>query len=85
MRTFEARVVKGRLVVDEPSPYPNGTTVRLVAVDESVTEEDLLKELGRDGLAALKASLKRSHADYKAGRTHALEDVVRDRSRRRTR
>jgi hypothetical protein len=81
MKTFEARVVKGRLVVDEPSPYPDGTKVRLVAVDETVTESDLLNELGEDGLAALKESLKRSKADIKAGRTHSLEEVIRERRR----
>lgn len=81
MKTFEARVVKGKLVIDQPSPYPEGAIVRLMVADEPVTEADLVQEMGEEGLAALKASLKRSQADEKAGRTHSLEEVVRERRR----
>lgn len=81
MKTFEARVVKGRLKLDEPSLYPEGSVVRLLVLDETVTEQMLTEEIGEDGLAALKKSLKRSDADFKAGRTHALEEVIRGRRR----
>jgi hypothetical protein len=83
VKTFEARVVKGRLVVDEPSPYPDGTKVRLVAVDDRVAEAELIEELGKEGLAELKASLKRSRADFKARRSVSLERVARERRRAR--
>jgi hypothetical protein len=39
MKTFEARVVKGRLVIDAPSPYPEGAQVRLVAASDPEGEE----------------------------------------------
>jgi hypothetical protein len=81
VKTFEARVVNGKLVIDQPSPYPEGTVVHLMVTDEPVTEADLLEEMGEEGFAAFKASLKRSKADVDTGRTYSLEEVVKGRRR----
>jgi hypothetical protein len=75
VKTFEARVVKGRLVLDEPSSLPEGTTVRLVAADEEF-EFDLEDEMDAEERAELNASLKRGMADVRAGRTRPAREVI---------
>jgi hypothetical protein len=73
MKTFEARVVKGRLVIDAPSPYPDGTVIRLVVAAEQPAVD---LDMDAEERAALRASLKRGKADAKAGRVTPAEKVI---------
>jgi hypothetical protein len=67
-----ARVKNGRLVLDEPTDLPDGTTIELY--DASDLPED---ELGDEELARLDEAVERSHADIKAGRTVSPENLIR--------
>ncbi|MCC7386206.1 MAG: hypothetical protein IT384_30465 [Deltaproteobacteria bacterium] len=73
MKTFEARVVKGKLVIDQPSPYPDGTIVRLLVADLDDDGED---ELDDEERAALHAALDKSWKSAKAGHTVPAEKVL---------
>jgi hypothetical protein len=72
-KTFQARVVKGRLLLDAPSRLPEGTVVRL-RVAESEGDGD---ELDKKERAALHAALKRSWKSAKAGRLVPADRVLR--------
>lgn len=56
-----ATVKDGRYVIEEPAELPEGTTVELVVVEESLDEMD------RDERAALLASLDRGIAELRSG------------------
>jgi hypothetical protein len=72
--------VDGKLVIDEPSPYPEGTVVRLLVADLGGEEEGELDDEERE---ALDAALRKSWASAKAGRLVPAEKVLaRLRSRR---
>ncbi len=65
--TIKARVLAGRLVVDEPTDLPDGTELDLLPLDPG----DWLDE---DDRAALHKALRESNADVAAGRlTDAYE------------
>lgn len=66
---IKARVVGGRLVVDEPTNLPDGTEVDLVSVDPGVW----LPEAER---AALHAALLESDSDVAAGRLVDADEIL---------
>lgn len=70
MSDFKARVVKGRLVLDEATDLPEGTEVPLVLGDDW----DALDDADR---AALEAAIGRSEAQAKAGQVIPVEDLLR--------
>jgi len=59
--TLKARVLAGRLVLDEPTELPDGSEVELVLADDG-------DELDEDDRARLHASLRRSADQFRAGR-----------------
>lgn len=59
---LKARVVNGRLVLDEPTDLPEGSEVSLAIVDDA-------DELDDEERAALHASLERGMDDLEAGRS----------------
>jgi hypothetical protein len=67
--TIKARVLAGRLVVDEPTNLPEGTEVELLPLDPG----DWLSEEDRQ---ALHAALARSDADVRAGRLVDAAEVL---------
>lgn len=67
--TITARVRDGRLVVDEPTDLPEGTAVRLLAVDPG-------DDMDAAERAALHEALARSESDVEAGRLVAAADVL---------
>lgn len=67
--TITARVRDGRLIVDEPTDLPEGTEVRLLALDPDDSMDDAER-------AALHQALVRSQADVDAGRLVDAADVL---------
>ena len=71
MGKLKAVVRNGRVAVDEPVDYPEGTVLDL----EISEPED---ELDAEELARLDAALERLRADIAAGRTISAEDLIRE-------
>jgi hypothetical protein len=69
MKTLMARVLDGRLVLDEPSDLPEGTEVELTVADSS---EELDPEEG----AALHVALRDSWASARRGETRPAEELL---------
>ena len=69
--TIKARVLGGRLLVDEPTELPEGTELELLALDPG----DWLDEAGR---AELHQALRESDTDVTAGRLIDASEVLRD-------
>ena len=69
--TLKARVLKGRLIVDEPSDLPEGTEIELLPLDPG----DWLSEEDR---SALHRALAASEADIKDGRIIDVKEVLRE-------
>lgn len=69
MKALQARVVNGRFVIDEPSPYPDGTVVELVVADQG-------DELDQDERAELHAAIDKSWANAKAGVVRPAEELI---------
>jgi hypothetical protein len=67
--TIKARVLAGRLVVDEPTNLPEGTVVELLPLDPG----DWLSEEDRK---ALHAALARSEEDVQAGRLVDAAEIL---------
>lgn len=67
---LHARVLDGRLVLDEPVDLPDGTEVELVPADDG----DDLDDADR---ARLHASLKRSAEQFARGEGIPAEDALR--------
>ena len=67
--TIKARVLAGRLIVDEPTNLPEGTEVELLPLDPG----DWLDEKDRK---ALHAALARSEADVQAGRVVDAAEIL---------
>jgi hypothetical protein len=61
--------VNGRFVIDEPSPFPDGTVLELVVADEP-------DQLDDEERAALHAALDKSWASVKEGRARPAEELV---------
>lgn len=69
MRTFTARIVNGRLVVDEPCELPEGTVLHLVA-----DEDD---ELDPEERAERDAAIERAWTAVEAGeRGRPIEELL---------
>ena len=69
--TLKARVLGGRLVVDEVTDLPEGTEVQLLPLDPG----DWLDDADR---AALHDALRESDADIAAGRFVEAEQILRE-------
>jgi hypothetical protein len=73
MASYRARVINGRLQLDEPTDLPEGEVVELFT-DELGDDVDHLDEEERE---RLHAALDESIEDARAGRVRPLEEVVR--------
>ncbi len=69
MRSLKARVVNGRLVMDEPCDLPEGTELDLVVADEG----DEMDEAER---AALEDSIEKALEEAKAGKLIPADEVM---------
>ena len=69
--TLKARVLKGRLVVDEPTDLPEGTEVELLPLDPGDWLED-------EDRLALHRALAASGADVEAGRIIDANEILRE-------
>ena len=76
MSALQARVEKGRLVLDEPTTLPEGTVVDLVADDEG---DHLTSEVRR----ALHEALLASWKSAEAGRLQPTAGILGELRRRR--
>ena len=76
MSPLQARVEKGRLVLDEPTTLPEGTVVTLVADDEG----DDLTDAER---SALHESLSSSWRSAEAGRLRPASEILDELRQRR--
>jgi hypothetical protein len=75
MSPLRARVEKGRLVLDEPTTMPDGTTIDLVADDEG----DDLTDAGRRALHEALSSSWRSAEGGRLRPASAILDELRQR------
>ena len=71
MKTVKARVCGGRLVVNEPTELPEGTSLDLVIADGG-------DELSAEERAALHAALAQSWASAQAGDIRPAEEILRE-------
>ena len=69
--TIKARVIAGRLVVDEPTDLPDGVEVELLPLDPG----DWLKDADRE---ALHEALRQSDADVAAGQLVDASEVLKE-------
>ena len=69
MKTLQAKVHNGRLILDEPCEYPEGTVIDLVMADAG-------DDLDAEERAALEASLDRSWEQAKGGETRPAAELV---------
>lgn len=69
MQALKGRVRQGRLVVDEPTTFPEGTEIELTLVDAG----DDLDEAERE---ALHAALDRAWASAQAGSLRPAGDLI---------
>ena len=69
MKTLKAKVHNGRLILDEPCEYPEGTVIDLVMADGG-------DDLDPEERAALEASLDRSWEQAKGGKTRPAAEIV---------
>ena len=69
MTRFTAKVRKGRLVLDEPTDLPEGTTVGLV-------REDAIDFLGETDRRLLHEALSRSAQEEREGRVIDADEVL---------
>ncbi|MBI5480275.1 MAG: hypothetical protein HY906_15530 [Deltaproteobacteria bacterium] len=76
MNALKARVQNGRLVMDVPTEFPEGTEFDLVIADED-------DELDPDERAALDASLEKGRQQAEAGRTLSAREVLEELKARR--
>ncbi len=71
MKALHATVVKGRLVLDEPTELPEGTVVKLLPAVEDGDEE-----LSDEEWALLRPILERSWKNAEKRRGHRLDDTL---------
>ncbi len=64
MQPLKAHVVKGRLVLDEPTDLPDGEVVELVRLDEVLADDD---EFTDEERAEIRAELEASLAEANDG------------------
>ena len=70
MHALRAKVVKGRLLVDEPTTLPDGTEVDLTLADDG-------DDLDDEERVALHAALDAAWTSARAGRTGDAHDLLR--------
>lgn len=73
VKRLKARVVKGRLVLDEPTDLPEGTEIELIAADEL----DELAALDPEERDALEESLSISEEQIARGETLPIDETLR--------
>lgn len=76
MRNLRATVKDGRLILDQPTSLPDGTTLDLVLDDEG----DDLSARERE---ALDGAIAKAWSSAKAGRLRPADEVVRELRNRR--
>lgn len=76
MRGIRAKVINGRLVVDEPTTLPEGSVFDLVIDDEG-------DELDEHERRTLHAAIERSARGIREGKGRSAEEVLRELDRRR--
>lgn len=76
MSGLQARVEKGRLVLDEPTTLPEGTVIDLVVDDEG-------DDLTADERGALHDALSASWKSAEAGKLRPASDILDELRRRR--
>lgn len=69
MKTFQARVEGGRVVVDDTVEYSDGTTLRLVVADE-------VDELEPEERAALHDALRRAWRRVEDGQAEPIDGLL---------
>ncbi len=69
--TIKARVRGGRLLVNEPTDFPDGTEIELLPLDPGDWLDD-------DDRAALHEALRQSEADIAAGLLVDAEEMLRE-------
>lgn len=69
VNTLKAKVINGRLVVDEPTDFPEGTVLELVVAD---TED----ELDDEERQAVHEALSAAWESAKAGNARPVEEFV---------
>jgi len=69
MSTLRARVVNGRLLVDEPTSLPEGTVLELVMDDED-------DELDPEERRALNAAISKAWESVKAGKVRPATAII---------
>ena len=74
MKRLKARVVKGRLVLDEPTDLPEGSEVELTAVDDYEWVEQLADVEDPKGL---RDSLRESDRQFARGESISADDFLR--------
>jgi hypothetical protein len=74
LKAHEAHVNNGRLVMDEPTELPEGTTVELVSIDDVLANGG--EVMDNEDRAALDADLEASFAEEAAGQLLDLPEVL---------
>lgn len=69
MSTLRARVINGRLLVDEPTSLPEGTVLELVVDDED-------DELDPEERRLLNAAISKAWESVKAGRIRPANAII---------
>jgi hypothetical protein len=70
VKTLQAQVCNGRLVLDQPTALPEGTVLDLVVADDE-------EQLDDEERAALESALDRSWGQARAKKTRPIEDILR--------
>ena len=71
MNTLKARVRKGRLVVEDPVEFPEGTELELTIADPGDDLDDAER-------AALHEALAKAWESAKAGRARPAEELIKE-------
>ena len=76
MVSYRATVRNGRVELDEPVELVEGQVVSVV-VDADRADLEQVDELDDEDRARLHAAIDAGIEDWRAGRTHSLDDVLR--------
>ncbi len=71
MNALKARVLKGRLVVEDPVEFPEGTELELTIADPGDDLDDAERE-------ALHEALAKAWESAKAGRSRPAEELIKE-------
>jgi hypothetical protein len=71
MESLRARVINGRLIMDQPTDLPEGLVLDLVVDDEG-------DDLDAEELRLLESKIVKSLEDAKAGRVHPAAEFLRE-------